>query len=41
MHFQLLFALDQVKLLAPQHPERKMKEPFASLLKGDWKRIHP
>src|SRR5450755_2192551 len=35
MYFQLLFALDRVKVLAPQHPEWKTKEPFASLLKGD------
>jgi phosphoserine phosphatase len=34
---QLLFALDRVKELAPQHPEWKAKEPFASLLKGDLK----
>ena len=32
---QLFFALDRVKALAPQHPEWKEKEPFASLLKGD------
>jgi haloacid dehalogenase-like hydrolase len=32
---QLYFALDRVKALAPQHPEWKAKEPFASLLKGD------
>jgi len=37
MYFQLLFALDRVKSLAPQHPEWKDKEPFASLLKGDLK----
>jgi phosphoglycolate phosphatase-like HAD superfamily hydrolase len=37
MYFQLLFALDRVKALAPQHPEWKTKEPFASLLKGDLK----
>ena len=37
MYFQLLFALDRVKALAPQHPEWKTKEPFASLLKGDIK----
>jgi phosphoglycolate phosphatase-like HAD superfamily hydrolase len=36
-YFQLLFALDRVKALAPQHPEWKDKEPFASLLKGDVK----
>jgi hypothetical protein len=32
---QLYFALDRVKELAPQHPEWKTQEPFASLLKGD------
>ena len=37
MYFQLLFALDRVKVLAPQHPEWKTKQPFASLLKGDVK----
>jgi hypothetical protein len=37
MYFQFLFALDRVKVLAPQHPEWKDKEPFASLLKGDMK----
>jgi phosphoglycolate phosphatase-like HAD superfamily hydrolase len=37
MYFQLLFALDRIKVLAPQHPEWKDKEPFASLLKGDVK----
>jgi haloacid dehalogenase-like hydrolase len=34
---QLFFTLDRVKALAPQHPEWKTKEPFASLLKGDLK----
>jgi len=37
LYFQLFFALDRVKELAPQHPEWKDKEPFASLLKGDVK----
>jgi len=37
MYFQMIFALDRVKALAPQHPEWKDKEPFASLLKGDLK----
>jgi hypothetical protein len=37
MYFQLIFALDRVKALAPAHPEWKDKEPFASLLKGDVK----
>ena len=34
---QAYFALDRVKALAPQHPEWKTTEPFASLLKGDLK----
>ncbi len=37
IYFQLAFALDRVKALAPLHPEWKDKEPFASLLKGDMK----
>jgi phosphoglycolate phosphatase-like HAD superfamily hydrolase len=37
MYVQLAFALDRVKALAPQHPEWKTKEPFASLLNGDLK----
>jgi phosphoserine phosphatase len=37
MYFQLIFALERVKAMAPQHPEWKTKEPFASLLKGDVK----
>lgn len=35
MYFQLLFAIERVKKLAPQHPKWKDREPFASLLKGD------
>lgn len=34
---QLAFAIDRVKVLAPQHPEWKTQEPFASVLKGDLK----
>jgi phosphoserine phosphatase len=37
LYFQLAFALDRVKALAPLHPEWREKEPFASLLKGDVK----
>jgi phosphoserine phosphatase len=37
MYFQLFFAIDRIKALAPQHPEWKDKEPFVSLLKGDTK----
>ena len=39
MYFQFLFLADRVKALAPQHPEWKTKEPFASLLKGDLKGV--
>src|SRR5712672_4612190 len=37
IYFQLVFALDRVKALAPEHPEWQDKEPFTSLLKGDLK----
>lgn len=37
IYFQLVFAFDRVKVLAPEHPEWKNLEPFASLLKGDLK----
>ena len=37
IYFQIAFALDRVKALAPQHPEWNTTEPFASLLKGDVK----
>jgi phosphoglycolate phosphatase-like HAD superfamily hydrolase len=37
IYFQVAFALDRVKALAPEHPEWKDKEPYASLLKGDVK----
>ena len=35
MYFQLAFAVDRVKALAPKHPEWKDKEPFKSVLAGD------
>ena len=35
MYVQALFAFDRVKSLAPQHPEWKSQEPYASVLKGD------
>ena len=41
IYFQLLFAIDRVKALAPQHPEWKTKEPFASLLRGESSRGRP
>jgi len=35
VYTQVLFLIDRIKALAPQHPEWKTKEPFAALLKGD------
>ncbi|MEH6585138.1 MAG: HAD family hydrolase [Halioglobus sp.] len=35
LYFQAIFAFDQVRAMAPQHPEWKDQEPFASVLKGD------
>lgn len=37
MYFQAFFIFDRIKALAPDHPEWKEKEPFASVLKGDIK----
>jgi phosphoserine phosphatase len=34
-YFQLLFAIDRVRALAPKHPEWKTQEPFASVIRGD------
>ena len=39
MYFQALFMLDRIRAMAPEHPEWKAKEPFASLLKGDMKGV--
>jgi phosphoserine phosphatase len=36
MPVQFYFAVDRVNALAPQHPEWKTTEPFASLFKGDF-----
>lgn len=35
MYFQVLFALDEVKRLAPQHPEWKTQQPFKAVLEND------
>ncbi len=37
MYDQIVFFADRVKSLAPRHPDWKKKEPFASLLKDDYK----
>ena len=34
-YFQLAFALDRVKALAPQHPEWREQQPFKAVLEGD------
>jgi len=39
MYFQLFFALDRVKELAPQHPEWQEKQPFKAVLEGDMKAV--
>jgi hypothetical protein len=39
MYFQLAFAFDRVKALAPQHPEWQAQEPFKSFLTGDLKGV--
>ena len=39
IYFQLIYAMDQVKKMAPKHPEWKTQEPFASVLKGDTKGV--
>ncbi|MFV0365244.1 MAG: HAD family hydrolase [Mangrovibacterium sp.] len=33
--FQIFFAIDEIKRLAPEHPEWKDKEPFKSAINGD------
>jgi len=38
-YFQVDFALDQIKALAPQHPEWSDKEPFKSVISGDIKAV--
>ena len=37
VYFQLAFAFDRVKAMAPQHPEWKTKQPFKALLDKDMK----
>jgi hypothetical protein len=33
--FQLMFVLDRIRALAPQHPDWKEREPFKAILAGD------
>ncbi|MCO4294495.1 haloacid dehalogenase-like hydrolase [Solitalea sp. MAHUQ-68] len=37
LYFQFLFAIDQIKVMAPKHPEWKANEPFKSILAGNLK----
>ena len=39
MYFQLFFAFDRVTALAPDNPQWKSEEPYASLLKGNVKSV--
>jgi len=39
MYFQLAFAIDRVKVLAPKHPEWKARQPFKAALEGDAKAL--
>jgi hypothetical protein len=39
LYFQLQFALDRVKALAPAHPEWKSKQPFKGILEHDMKAV--
>lgn len=38
-YFQFLFAADQIKALAPLHPEWKTKQPFKAVLERDMKTL--
>lgn len=35
IYFQLQFALDRLKTMAPQHPEWRDKQPFKAVIEGD------
>jgi phosphoserine phosphatase len=39
LYFQLAFAIDRVKALAPQHPEWKTTQPFQAVLEDDRKAL--
>jgi hypothetical protein len=39
MYIQMVFALDRVKALAPQHPEWRDQQPFKAVLEGDLKAL--
>lgn len=35
LYFQLIFTIDRIKALAPEHPEWKDEQPFKAILEGD------
>ena len=37
LYFQFFFAIEQIKAMAPQHPEWKDNQPFKAILEGDMK----
>ena len=39
LYFQLFFAIDRIKAMAPQHPEWKTNLPYKALLEGDMKTV--
>jgi len=39
VYFQLLFAIDRVNALAPEHPEWRTEEPFRSVLRKDMQSV--
>ncbi len=39
VYFQLAFAFDRARALAPRHPEWKERQPFKALLEGDTKTV--
>ena len=39
VYFQLAFAFDRIKAMAPQHPEWKTTQPFKALLERDMKAL--
>jgi len=39
IYFQVAFAVDRVKAMAPRHPEWKTKQPFKAALEGDMKTL--
>ena len=39
MYFQLLFAFDRIRAMAPSHPEWKDKQPYKAVIEGDMKAL--